>query len=324
MRIIWAMDAFEDNKELNQKLADTLTTVHEKTNAQIEPVYLLQENEVILPTYEAPTWVTDHSKTAETLFNEILEDYKMPFLQKPHVIPHASQSHAGAASVLSDYAERTKTDLILVGSHGRKGFQRFILGSFAESLLVQSKIPIFLMSSHCTQPSKIQNILFPTEFGEHSKDSFRHVLKLAQLFQASVTLLHAIPRPIEGVFELHSVPRTFTYKGQMSTLEQIIEDQVSVGSAQGERWKNWAKKDGVVLNYVIDQSFQPLDKLINDCIVSEKISLVVMEAQSGSISATLLGSTLRNVIRTATCPVYVIPKHYYDLFEVPTPKETHF
>ncbi len=49
MRIIWALDAFEDNKELNQKMADYLTQIHKTTMAEIEPLYLLRENEIVLP-----------------------------------------------------------------------------------------------------------------------------------------------------------------------------------------------------------------------------------------------------------------------------------
>src|SRR3989344_6667154 len=104
MKIIWAMDAFEDNKELNQKMALCLKQLNQCTQSEVQPLYLLRENEIVLPTYEVPTWVTDHSKTAESLFLEVLADYNLPFLKEPKVIPHASQSHAGAAETLAEYA----------------------------------------------------------------------------------------------------------------------------------------------------------------------------------------------------------------------------
>ncbi|KYG65134.1 universal stress protein [Bdellovibrio bacteriovorus] len=312
MRIIWAIDAFEDNKELNQKMADYITHLHETTQAEIEPLYLLRENEIVLPTYEVPAWVTDHSKTAESLFREVLSDYNLPFLKEPKVIPHASQSHAGAAETLSNYALKSHADLIIVGSHGRQGFQRFILGSFAESLLLQSEVPVCVVGSHALKTRSSRSILFPTEFGEHSKDNFRHVLDLARKFNAEVLLLHAIARPIESLFDLDTRPRVYNYDGKMMTLEQIVESQIEAQSHRAQQWVDWAAKEGVIAHFHIDNTFKPIDELILDAIETHQSDLIVMEAQSGPMSAALLGSYTRNVVRKATCPVYVLTRHFYD------------
>ncbi|WP_413293694.1 universal stress protein [Bdellovibrio sp. HCB185ZH] len=314
MRIIWAMDAFEDNKELNQKMASYLSRLHESTGADIEPVYLLRENEIVLPSYEVPTWVTDHSRTAEALFKEVLGDYDLTFLLEPKVIPHASQSHAGAAETLSAYADRTRADLIVVGSHGRQGFQRFLLGSFAESLLLESDVPVFVVGAH-TSAKPISNILFPTEFGDHSKENYRHVLDLAKKFNAEVTLFHCIARPIESLFEMDTRPRVYNFKGKMLTLEQIVEQQIEHQSQRAERWITWARSEGVVAQYHIDSSYKSVDEAILEAIPQHDIGLVVMEAQSGPLSSAILGSFTRNVVRQAECPVYVLTRHFYDHVE---------
>nr|BFD67044.1 hypothetical protein HAGR004_20660 [Bdellovibrio sp. HAGR004] len=312
MRIIWALDAFEDNKELNQKMADYLTQIHKATLAEIEPLYLLRENEIVLPTYEVPAWVTDHSQTAESLFREVLTDYNLPFLKDPKVIPHASQSHAGAAETLSHYAARTQTDLIVVGSHGRQGIQRFMLGSFAESLLLQSEVPVCVIGPHTSHTHTTKNILFPTEFGEHSKDNFRHTLELAKKLRASITLLHAIPRPIESLFELDTRPHVYNYKGKMLSLEQIVELTIESQSHRAQHWVDWAEKEGVRAQFIIDSTFKAVDELILAAVEKADVDLIVMEAQSGPLSAALLGSYTRNVVRKSSCPVYVLTRRFYD------------
>jgi len=312
MRIIWAIDAFEDNKELNQKMAEYISYLHQTTGAEVEPLYLLRENEIVLPTYEVPAWVTDHSRTAESLFREVLGEYHLSFLLEPKVIPHASQSHAGAAETLSTYAVHSKADMIVVGSHGREGFQRFILGSFAESLLMQSEIPVCVISSHATKIKTSRNILFPTEFGEHSKDNFRHVIELAKKLHAKILLLHAIARPIESLFDLDTRPRVYNYKGRMLTLDQIVEHQIESQSHRAQQWADWAAKEGVTAHYFIDSSYKGVDELVLDAIERHECDMVVMEAQSGPLSAALLGSYTRNVVRHAPCPVYVLTRHFYD------------
>ncbi|XGC79466.1 universal stress protein [Bdellovibrio bacteriovorus] len=312
MKIIWAIDAFEDNKELNQKMADFITHLHNTTQAEIEPLYLLRENEIVLPTYEVPAWVTDHSRTAESLFREVLSDYSLPFLKEPKVIPHAAQSHAGAAETLSNYAARVHADLIVVGSHGRQGFQRFILGSFAESLLLQSEVPVIVVGAHAVKTTSPKQILFPTEFGDHSKENFRHVIQLAKNLKAEITLLHAITRPIESLFDLDTRPRVYNYKGKMMSLEQIIELQVESQGHRAQLWVDWAAKEGVIASYNIDSTFKAVDDLVLEALEKHQCDLIVMEAQSGPMSAALLGSYTRNVVRRSPCPVYVLTRHFYD------------
>ena len=42
------------------------------------------------------------------------------------------------------FAEENKADMILLGTHGRKGFSRFMMGSIAENVTNHSKIPVFI------------------------------------------------------------------------------------------------------------------------------------------------------------------------------------
>lgn len=312
MRIIWAVDAFEDNQVLNQKMAEFLKVYYQTTKAEIEPLYLLRENEIMLPTYEVPTWITDHSKTAESLFREVLSDYNLPFLKEAKVIPHASQSHAGAAETLSHYAVKSKADLIVVGSHGREGIQRFLLGSFAESLLLQSEVPVCIVGHHSTKTQTAKTILYPTEFGEHSKESYRHLLRLAKTLGSEILLLHVVERPIESLFDLDTRPHVYSYKGRMLTLEQIVEHQIESQARKAQLWVDWAQKEGVTAHFFIDSTFKSVDDIVLNSITTHDVDLIAMEAQSGPLSAAMLGSYTRNVARRAPCPVYVLPRHFYD------------
>ena len=46
---------------------------------------------------------------------------------------------------LIETAEKLNTDLIVIGSHGRKGFQKFLLGSFAQDVLQGTKLPVLIV-----------------------------------------------------------------------------------------------------------------------------------------------------------------------------------
>lgn len=50
-----------------------------------------------------------------------------------------------SAESITKTAESLKTDLIVMGSHGRKGFQKFLLGSLAQDVLGKTTLPVFVV-----------------------------------------------------------------------------------------------------------------------------------------------------------------------------------
>lgn len=50
-----------------------------------------------------------------------------------------------SAETVINTADTLKADLIVMGSHGRKGFQKFLLGSFAQDVLGQTKLPVLIV-----------------------------------------------------------------------------------------------------------------------------------------------------------------------------------
>jgi nucleotide-binding universal stress UspA family protein len=101
----------------------------------------------------------------------------------------------------------------------------------------------------------------------------------------------------------------------MLTLDQIIEHQIEHQAQRAQHWVQWAQKEGVLAEFQIDSSFKGIDDLILNTVHQHDVDLIVMEAQSGPMSAAILGSYTRNVVRRAECPVYVLTRHFYDRSE---------
>lgn len=55
---------------------------------------------------------------------------------------------ARIASVIVEEAKRCQADLIVVGTHGRRGFDRFFMGSVAEGVARIAPMPILLVRGH--------------------------------------------------------------------------------------------------------------------------------------------------------------------------------
>ena len=50
-----------------------------------------------------------------------------------------------SAEGISEAAQELNVDLIVMGSHGRKGFQKMILGSFAQDVLSKTDLPVLII-----------------------------------------------------------------------------------------------------------------------------------------------------------------------------------
>jgi nucleotide-binding universal stress UspA family protein len=67
-------------------------------------------------------------------------------------ITASGQTRSGVAAFqFLNYAESIGADLILMGTHGRRGFAHFLMGSVAEVVLRESKVPVLIVRSTAAQ-----------------------------------------------------------------------------------------------------------------------------------------------------------------------------
>ncbi|MBZ5523686.1 MAG: universal stress protein [Acidobacteriia bacterium] len=88
-------------------------------------------------------------------------------------------------------------DLIVMGTHGRRGIQRLLLGSTAEAVFRTASCPVLTVGpSVLPQPSsaiKIKRILFATDLSKPTEYAATYALSLAQEYQARTTFLNVLP-----------------------------------------------------------------------------------------------------------------------------------
>ena len=52
-----------------------------------------------------------------------------------------------SAEGIAETATELKADLIVMGSHGRKGFQKMLMGSFAQDVLRNTELPVLIVKA---------------------------------------------------------------------------------------------------------------------------------------------------------------------------------
>lgn len=100
---------------------------------------------------------------------------------------------------LSLIVEESGIDLIVVGTHGRAGASKLLMGSVAERILREAPCPVLTVGPNVSgEPGSVADthtILYPTDFSAESMAAFPYALSLAQEDHARLYLLHVMPAP---------------------------------------------------------------------------------------------------------------------------------
>jgi nucleotide-binding universal stress UspA family protein len=315
-KIIWAIDPFEDLEIVQENISRMLRLLcgaNRETGIEtmIEPVYMLSADQLNLPGDYALHFIENYKPTAQKLLEQKINSIKSLLeLMPPQVLVHYKFSLRSLIQHFIQYAESVHADIIIVGTHGRSGLERLLLGSFAESLLLQSQIPILVVGSHSFPTAQLGHILFPSSLaGFPTTDStFIQTLQMAKQLGSEITLLHSIPRPFEPAFQ----SAVYLLSGAWPTLPTFLEKETKTQEARALLWKNEAHAQGVVLRTVIDTQSPSVVGSILQHSANLKECVIVIDAKSGPTITTLLGSITRQVIRSATCPVWVMRHKHRD------------
>ena len=184
-----------------------------------------------------------------------------------------------------------KIDFVVMGTHGRRGFEQWFLGSVAERLLRTISVPLLTIGKPTKReiaPPEIRRILVTTDFSEGTREAIDYAFSIAQECQASVSLLHVLADVGADISEGY---RDILTDGIRDQLEKLVPDEARI-------WCDTKARVGVGLPF----------KVILKILKTENVDLLVMNVHGkGGLERPVLGSTAERVVRGATCPVLMIP-----------------
>ena len=186
------------------------------------------------------------------------------------------------AHAIVEAAEHCDADLILMGTHGRHGWRRALLGSVTERVLRDTDRPVLTVAPPrmgISTPA-IHRVLCPVNFSEIARDALEQACWLANAFDAELTVVHVAEN--EGATELKHVEERFSQwvTPEMRTCSTRYREIVVHGDAAAR---------------VLE--------------VAEEIAadLIVVGAQHKLFSdATVIGTTTERITRFARCAVLTL------------------
>jgi nucleotide-binding universal stress UspA family protein len=107
------------------------------------------------------------------------------------------------AAALSEFVRQNHIDLIVLGTHGRKGIGRLLLGSVAEEIFRNSPCPVLTVGPQVdtANAGKLRHIIFATDFGKETRHGLPHAISIAEENEAAITLVHVAHGPDQEATE---------------------------------------------------------------------------------------------------------------------------
>ncbi len=299
-KILWAVDAFDELAEVQCKEEKLLRTIAYRTQIEVDPVYILSPVESGV-TLEFSTPLAGNTQAAKKAMIQKMKDVSVPGLQPPQVLTQHHPSLKESVELLSRFAKKGDYDLIVAGSHGRKGLGRLALGSFAEELLLQSDVPVLIVGSHSQNLGENMDILLPNDLTDPESSFFKKAFRMAQVMGGKVTLLKSNPRPVQAVVQ----SGVYLMGGGWVPTPGNLYDETDGQRQLAARVLAEAKKSDIPCDYVIDDRSDSVTESILTHAREKKVRFIMMSAESGPLAAALIGSITRQVVRAAPCPVIV-------------------
>lgn len=194
--------------------------------------------------------------------------------------------------VIVEIAREKKADLISMGTYGRKGLKRLLMGSVTSKVIVNAPCDVLVVKKPCSEcTGTYGSILVPFDGSEFSKKALDRACQLSKMDGTNITVLYVIPRYEEmiGFFRTESIKQSL-----FKEAEKIIDEA-----------KKIAQSYGVLITSTIQEGHAG-DKII-ETTVSLKNDLIIMGTYGWKgVNRVIMGSTTERVIMNASCPILVV------------------
>jgi nucleotide-binding universal stress UspA family protein len=265
--------------ELSRRLAASLTALYvAPRDASYEP----------FPTFPSPAALDPGRRSG-------LEDEVRGFVESAAgAQPVAVVVRDGdPADEIVAAAGESAFDLVVLGTHGRRGFERWSLGSVTDRVVRRLDRPMLAVPPHAGMPATVR-ILCALDLSEEAGEVLSYAAVLSERLDARLLVLHAAegshwydPWPIAGVDA--AAVRSAVTRAAEERLSELVARHVP-GRVPRE------------LRTVFGRTAREIERVARD-----EVDWVVLGVRSrGGIDRLFFGSTAQHVLRAGICPVLLV------------------
>jgi nucleotide-binding universal stress UspA family protein len=185
--------------------------------------------------------------------------------------------------------DTTPIDLLVLGTNGRTGLQRLLMGSVAEQLFHRARCPVITLGPHLdkrfSDPRSVERILVPTDLSPTSQAVIPTLLALAAEFKSRVQFVHVLPAKTAT-----ETTRTHFLPSLRSEMHKLFCPQISPCCPQ---------------DYLVE--FGNTAETIVRLAAQHDSDLIAMGVHKGfGMTGNIKATTAYQVVANATCPVLTV------------------
>lgn len=240
------------------------------------------------PMTQPPTWPDEETirKKNEELRGKLLETFS-------GIRTSALIEEGNIQSRLQAAIEKNNVDLVVIGTRGRTGLGKLLLGSVAEEIFRTVTCPVLTVGPRSDSfrgaNGEFREILFATDFTSESQAAAAYAVSLAQEFQARLTLLHVVPEQEAGDL----VSAADVTHAEKELLRKLVPEEAQA----------WCKPE-----YFVERG-NPADCILELAHLRESDLIVMGVKPEGGVpgAATHLPiTTAHKIVSHAECPVLTV------------------
>jgi nucleotide-binding universal stress UspA family protein len=279
--------AFDESQYSRAALAEAAhwTSKHGGQITLVHAVYFDKEEFVILPSQREKRFETGAQMCREALA-AVQSEFGLNGSIKSLI------AEGDAPDVILETAREKHADLIALGTYGRRGLHRLLMGSVTSQIVLDSSCDVLVVKAPRGQRAgSYGSLLVPFDGSESSKKALLRACELVKADQGTITALYVIPRYEEmvGFFKTDNIQKSLYQEA-----EKIIEGAKQIAAGQG-----------VTITTAVQEG-HTVDKIIETA-ASVKSDLIVMGMHGWrGMSKAMLGSTAERTIAYAPCPLLVV------------------
>src|ERR1700756_164333 len=226
------------------------------------------------------------SEGGEMQLHRFTQQYSAGRLQPELVVDQGN-----APRCILSFAQRENIEGIVMGTHGRSGFDRLVLGSSTDRVIRKAACPVLVVSNAVQKAverpdshHRLSRIIYCTDFSHNSEQARGYAISLAAEYNAELALFHVAENP----------PDVSKAEAIVAARTQELDKLVSETERESLNVRSAVR---------FGKPYEEIVRYANDV----RADLIIMTARGGdAVDRAVFGSTTYRVIQLGPCPVLAI------------------
>lgn len=291
MKVLWGFEPMACGKASVKGMSKLIHNLV-PAKSDIEIGYVVTENESFFYTAPDRSMKDRSSSLPKEL---ILDEMKKAGIAIPadyiFVAHHPTPSITTSVKRFLDLATERNAELIALFTHNKRGIERLVSGSFAETTIHHSHVDLLLAGPSTKYPSKVKSILYCSDFSAQSKKDLQKVIALCQKTGSKLTVFHAAEVIYKWSLDEKN-PQILDYRRATDKMAQWIEDT--------------CQKARIPFTLSLRSEFTPVSEMVSKAAKKARANLIVVSAKKGPLASLMGGSVTRQILRNGTYPVLIL------------------